>query len=204
MRRIDKNMDNSSKKLLILYIPMVMALSGCMTQIEFTYYVDPTYGRVTYEDLSRPPEPHKWKIMAESIPHAFHSDAMLLDRIHRVLRKSGIAIPVNESYDGELKVFFNCLADGRYVMEQVLRDSPLGPYGGSGNFPLNFEMEIEFREARTTIKRVYEHTVHATMGNVRGPEGVEPLSGEGGYLEAEGRVIDEMMLAALKDIEQEK
>ncbi len=201
MRRIDKDMNNLSKKLLILTIPMVMALSGCMPERECTFYVDPTYGQVTYEDLSRPPEPPKWKIVAKSFPNGLYSDTMLFNRIHQVLKKSGVAIPVDESYDAELKVVFNCLTGPGYVTEKVIRKHPFGSFGKAKHYPTNYEMEIELiGEARTTIERSYKHTIHSTPGFVSGPEGVESCLAKG--REAEGRVIDEMMLTALKDIEQ--
>jgi hypothetical protein len=156
----------------------------------FLVYIDPTFNRVAYEDLSLTSTLHKWKITAESGRNVHHSDSMLLDLLKQIVMKTDFAIPVNKGYDGELRVIFRYHNQG-YDPNDILYKAKYG-------------MVIQLKEKNVITKqKAYKHSLIFTLENhIPAPKGEGPYRGEMREVEGEARIIEEMFLRGLKEITQ--
>jgi len=98
-------------KLLCVLILVFFCLFGCATTRS---YVDPGYGRATYDDIIRRSAPYRVKIFVEFQRNGEHlpqADSELMGHVERVVRGTGFAIPATQDISGELKVVVNNIAD---------------------------------------------------------------------------------------------
>jgi hypothetical protein len=164
-------------------------------------YVDPTYSRATYNDITRKAEPYKWRIVVEFQRNRTHLpsvDGELLAAVERTVRASGIAVPAPEGSSGQLKVVVNNIAD--------LRTARTKGFGTGLTFGLvgstvsdYYEMDVELSmNGRISRRSDYKHAIHTTVGNASGPPGVEPLSTSAALAKA----LEQMLLNFLKDLQQ--
>ena len=185
----------------ILALAFVLPLvSGCISPKS---YVDPTFGKVKYDDLTRRAEPYKWRIVVEFQRNGTHlpsADNSVLSHVERVVRASGMAIPSTEPNVGELKVIINNVADRAASATKGFGTGLT--FGLIGSTVTDFyEMDVVLIENGKTIQKAgYKHALHTTIGNADGPEGLEPMTTSAAF----GIVIEQLMLNALKDLEREK
>lgn len=183
------------------FIAVVMALfaTACVNP---TSYVDPAYGKVSYEDLTRRAVPYQWRLKAEFQRNGVgfpKVDGELLGHVERVVRASGMAVPTSDAVAPELKVIVNNVAD---VGQAAAKGFGTGlTFGLAGSQVTDFyEMEIVFADGDKVIKKSgYKHALHSTIGNARGPAGLTPMT----VSEAFAKVVEQLVLNALKDIETE-
>lgn len=177
-----------------------LMLTGCVSTKS---YVDPNYGKVKYEDLARRTEPYRWRVVAEfqrngsRLPAA---DAELMGHVERVIRASGFAVPTSEASAPEIKVIVNNVADlGSAAGKGFGTGLTFGLAGSS--ISDYYEMEVVLTDGKNVLKKTgYKHAIHSTVGNTNGPEGLEPMSTAAAF----GKVVEQLLLNALKDIEREK
>jgi len=186
-------------KLRVGLLALVMSsLAGCVSTNSF---VDPAYGRATYDDITRRTEPYKWRIVVEFQRNGAHlpeADSELMSNVERVLLASGIAIPSPEGGSGQIKVVVNNIA--------AIGSAGTKGFGTGLTFGLvgttvsdYYEMEVELSVNGKVVRRSgYKHAIHTTLGNARGPQGVEAVS----VPAALSKVLEQMMLNCLKDLQQ--
>ncbi len=189
---------NQFLKIVISFGAAVVFFSGCVSP---RTVVDPTYGKVKYEDLSRSSDPFKWKLTVEFQRNGQHFpkvDTTLRDHAERVLRASGLIVPTPDPTPGEIKVVLNNIAD--------LDSARAKGFGTGFTFGLvgttvtdHYEMEITISANGKVIKKTgLKHALHTTIGNASIPEGLEVLPTSTAF----GRVVEQMLLNALKELQQ--
>lgn len=181
-----------------LLIVAISSIVGCASPKSF---VDPTYGRATYADITRRAEPYKWRIVVECQRNGAHVpevDGELMGDVERVVRASGIAIPSPEGSSGQLKVVVNDIAATESAGWKGFVTGLT--FGLVGSTAIDYyEMEAELSMNGKSIKRSgYKHAIHTTVGNASGPQGVEAMS----LSEAFSGVLEQMLLNFLKDLQQ--
>jgi len=181
-----------------LLIIVMSSLVGC---VSIKSYVDPTYSRATYNDITRRADPYKWRIVVEFQRNGTHlpkADSELMGNVERVVRASGMAIPSPEGSSGQLKVVVNNIADmGTARAKGFGTGLTLGLVGST--ISDYYEMEAELSMNGKIIRRsAYKHALHSTVGNASGPQGVEAMSPSASF----SKVIEQLMLNFLKDLQQ--
>jgi hypothetical protein len=92
-------------------VVLVLLLSGCLMPKS---YVDPAYSEISYDDITRRPEPYRLEIITEFQRHGEHfpkGDQMLKSHVDRIVRATSFAIPVTENAEGILKIVVNNFGD---------------------------------------------------------------------------------------------
>lgn len=183
----------------LLLLPLVaIALTGC---ISAKSYVDPTYAKATYEDLKRKAEPAKWQIKVEFQRNGEkfeRADGFLKDQVERVVRASGIAVPTVEATAPVLRVVLNNVADmGTAAGKGFGTGLTFGLVGSTvtDGYVMNVALAANGKEFKAPE---YKHAVHTAIGNASGPAGIQPMT----LNEAVMKAIEQMLLNALKDIDQ--
>jgi hypothetical protein len=177
-----------------------LILTGC---ISTKSYVDPNYGKVKYEDIARRTEPYRWRLLAEFQRNGSRLpavDAELMGHVERVIRASGIVEPTTEVSAPVIKVIVNNIADFGSAIGKGLGTG--FSFGHAGNTVSDYyEMEVVLTDGMSVTKKTgYKHAIHTTIGNINGPEGLEPMSINAAF----GKVIEQLILNVLKDIERDK
>lgn len=176
---------------------ILLLATGCSNT-----YVDPSYGKVSYDDLTPQSPPLQWQLVTEfqrngvAYPRA---DKILYTNVERVMQESKIAIPVTNSTAPELKVVVNNIGD---INDAMAKGFGTGlTLGLVGNLVTDYyEMEITLTDGDKVIRKSgYKHAIHTTVGNASGPTGVKSVSPSMAF----STVVEQLVLNALKDIENE-
>ena len=163
--------------------------------------VDTTVPKVAYDDVTKRPQPLQLKLSVEfqrngqPFPNA---DAMLRDNAERVLRASGVIVPVASSPEGEIRIVVNNIADmGDAVAKGFGSGLTLGLVGTTVTDA--YQMEVTLTSSGKTIRRDnVKHALHTAIGNTTFPEGTEVLEPATAF----GRVVEQMLLRVLRDMQQ--
>jgi hypothetical protein len=177
---------------------MALFITGCSQS-----YVDPSYGKVAYENLNRRDVPAQWQITVEfqrngvAFPRV---DELLRENVERVVRASGVAVPAVDAAAPELRVVVNNIADINKAMAKGFGTGLT--LGLAGSLVTDYyEMEIVLTDGGKVFRKSgYKHAIHTAVGNSSGPTGVVASAS---LSEAFNTVVEELMLNALKDIENE-
>lgn len=185
-------------KQILMLVAALFVLPACVGQKS---YVDPRYGRATYGDIIRRPEPYKLKIVVEFQRNGKHLpqvDKELMEHVERIVRGSGFAVPASESTAGELKVIVNNVGDvGKAAAKGFSTGLTLGLVGST--LTDNYEMEAILSIKGKVIKRTdYKHAIHTTVGRTSGPEGAEPMTVSAAF----GKVVEQLILNFLNDVQR--
>ena len=185
-------------KLVFVLILVFFSLFGCATTKSF---VDPGYGRATYDDIIRRSEPYRVKIIVEFQRNGKHFpqvDSELMGHVERVVRGTGFIIPATQGTSGELKVIVNNIADlGKAAAKGVGTGLTLGLVGSTVTD--YYEMESTLSLNDKVIKRTnYKHALHSTVGLKKAPEGLEPMTPSAAF----GKVVEQLILNFLNDIQK--
>jgi hypothetical protein len=176
---------------------ILLLAAGCSNT-----YVDPSFGKVSYDDLTRLTPPLKWQIKTEfqrngvAFPQA---NKELSTHVKRVIRASGIAIPSTNTTVPIIKIVVNNISDiGTAAAKGFGTGLTLGLVGSLVTD--YYEMEITLTDGDKVIRKSgYKHAIHTTAGNASGPTGVKSVS----LSVAFSNVVEQLVLNALKDIEKE-
>lgn len=188
-----------SIKCFLLVVGMALSITGC---VRSTSYVDPSYGKVGYENLTRRVTPYQWQITAEFQRNGTHFakvDESLLGKVELVVRASGMATPSTDASAPKLKVIVNNIAD---LGEARAKGFGTGlTFGLAGSLVTDFyEMEVALTDGDKVIRKTgYRHALYSTIGNASGPPGLTPTTPAEGF----SKIVEQLMLNALKDIEKE-
>jgi hypothetical protein len=183
----------------IFLLPLIaLALTGCISPKS---YVDPTFGKTSYEDLKRKVAPPKWQIQVEFQRNGERYDraeGFVKDQVEKVVRASGVATPTSDLAAPVLKVVLNNVADmGSAAGKGFGTGLTFGLVGSTvtDGYVMNTSLTLAGKEVRASE---YKHAVHTTIGNTSGPAGLTPMTSA----EAVSKAIEQMLLNALKDLEK--
>lgn len=173
------------------------ALAGCISPKSV---VDPTFPKLSYEDVKKRSEPLKLKLQVEFQRNGKHypgADATLRDNAERVLRSSGVVTPVAAQEEGEMKLVVNNIADtGAAASKGFGTGLTFGLVGTTVTDA--YEMSLAITANGKTITRTeIKHAIHTSIGNTTIPEGLEVVTPNDAF----GRVVEQMLLRSLKDIQ---
>ena len=94
-----------------LLLPIFLCTFGCFSTKVF---VDPTFGKAKYTDIIQRSEPFKWKLITEFQRNGVHlpaADSELRGHVERILKGSGMAVPITGPGDTIFKVIVNNTSD---------------------------------------------------------------------------------------------
>lgn len=184
-------------KLPFIFIGFILIFSmlGCGS---LKSYVDPQYGRATYDEIIRRSEPYKLRIIVKFQRNGKHFqkfDSELLGHVESVVRTSGFATPVTEDMDGELKVIVNNIGNMKKAWAKGFVTSLT--FGLIGSTVTDFyEMRAILSVDDKVIERKeYKHAIHTTVGLKNELEGLEPMSPSAAIT----KVIEQLILNFLED-----
>ena len=175
-----------------------LALTGCLTPKSF---VDPSFPKVTYEDLKRRPEPLRLKVDVEfqRMGERFlRAETLLKDNTERILRASGIIVPAADQGEGAIRVVVNNTGD---VGEARAKGFGTGlTFGAVGNTVTDrYEMSVTIvASGKTVTKTGIKHAIHTAIGNTETPPGLEVMLPNVAF----ERALEQMLLRALQEMQQ--
>lgn len=185
-------------KSVLAAIVMSVSLSACMSAKSF---VDPAQQKVSYDDLKRRDVPLKLKLAVEfqrngeAFPKA---DPVLRDQVERILRASGLIVPVAEAGEGEIKVTVNNIADRAGAAAKGFGTGLT--FGLAGTTVMDaYEMSIEITVGDKKVGRTgIKHAIYTAIGNTSVPDNVEvfPIN------VAFGKVVEQMVVRSLRDMQK--
>jgi hypothetical protein len=164
-------------------------------------YVDPSYGKIQYDNLVKPAQPYRLKLKVEFQRNGQHLaavDSELLQQVDSVVRASGFAAPVGdgESASDSLTIVVNNIAD--------LAEARRKGFGTGSTLYLkgsvvtdNYEMQATAAIAGKTVsKSGYKEAILTVIGHASGPEGVPAMT----VTEAFNKVVEQLILQFLRDL----
>jgi hypothetical protein len=185
--------------MLLFLLSIALFSFGCVSSKS---YVDPAFGKVTYDSLPIPANPHKLSITAEFQRNGVHLpevDSELYGHVERVLRASRFAVPAQDKSEGAIKVVVNNIAD-------IEKAKSMGfgtgfTFGAAGSWITDYyEMNVEYVLGEKSFnKSGYKHQLHTTIGNKKGPEGVLPVTAAAGFAD----IVEDLLLNFLGDLYKE-
>jgi len=183
---------------LVAVFVAAFALTGCISSKSF---VDPSFPKVAYEEVKKRTEPLKLKLAVEfqrngqPFPRA---DTTLRDNAERVLRGSGVVTPVAAQEEGEMKLIVNNIADlGAAGAKGFGTGLTFGLVGTTVTDAYEMSLTITVK-GKTVTRTAIKHAIHTGIGNTTIPEGQEVVPLDVAF----GRVVEQMLLRSLKDIQQ--
>lgn len=115
-------MFNPLKSVVLLAI-VTFGIGGCMSPKSF---VDPAYPKVSYDQITKRQSPLRLNLTVEFQRNGEHLpkvDSTLRDNTERVLRASGVIVPVSDASEGQIRVVVNNIADrGPQQPKDLARD----------------------------------------------------------------------------------
>lgn len=187
-----------SIKGIVVAVLSSFVLSACISAKSF---VDPTQPKVSYEELTKRPELLKLKLAVEfqrnGQPYP-RVDTILKDNVERVLRATGLIVPVDSAGDGEIKVTLNNIAD---IGGAAAKGFGTGlTFGLAGTTVMDaYEMSISISMGgKTVTKNEIKHALYTAIGNTTLPEGVEVFPMNVAF----GRVVEQMIIRALHEMQK--
>jgi hypothetical protein len=180
---------------LIAVVASALLFTGCISSKSF---VDPTYPKVTYEQLQRRPAPLKLTLTTqfqrngEAFPRA---DPTLRDNVERVLRASGVIVPTAEGSEGVVRITVNNIADmGAAAGKGFGTGLTFGLVGSTVTDA--YEMSVTIVVGNNTFARTsVRHALHTAIGNTPIPAGLDAVAPQVAF----ERVLEQMLLRVLKE-----
>lgn len=174
-----------------------VVLSACVNPRSF---VDPSQPKLSYENLNKRSEPLKLKLAVEfqrngePFPKA---DTTLRDNSERILRGTGVVIPAENGYEGEIKIVVNNIADRGQAATKGFGTGLT--FGLVGTTVMDaYEMSVTITaNGKTVTRTAIKHALFTAIGNTSLPEGVEAVPINVAF----GRVLEQMLLRALQDFQ---
>ena len=185
---------------ILVVVGLSIGLFGCISPKSF---VDPSAQKFTYDDIKRRVESVKLRLSVEFQRHGLpypKADPSLKDSAERTLRATGVIIPTDVDSVGEIKIIVNNTADTATAAAKGFGTGlTFGLIGSTvqDNYELTMTITIK---GRTITKSGIKHSIFTTIGNAAAPEGVQTSPS----VVAFSKVLEQMILQALKDVENSK
>jgi hypothetical protein len=188
-----------SVQYLFAVIVSCFAISGCIAPKSF---VDPSVQKVSYEQVKKTSEPLRLKLIVEFQRNGEHlpkADSTLKDNTERILRGTGVIIPVEERSVGEIHVTVNNTGDtGSAAAKGIGTGLTLGLVGSTVMDAYELTLSISVN-GQTTTKSQIKHAMYTAIGNTTLPPEVETVPINVGFQ----RVLEQMILRALIEMQQD-
>ena len=189
-------MFNPLKSVVLLAI-VTFGIGGCMSPKSF---VDPAYPKVSYDQITKRQSPLRLNLTVEFQRNGEHLpkvDSTLRDNTERVLRASGVIVPVSDASEGQIRVVVNNIADrGAAAAKGFGTGLTFGLVGTTVTDA--YEMAVAITAKGKTVERVaVKHALHTAIGNTAIPEGLETMPLNAAF----ERVLEQMVLRVLQDIQ---
>jgi hypothetical protein len=186
----------------ILFVGMMFfALAGCGTRPPAKSFLGASYPQVGYREIQARSAPLRLHLAVEFQRNGEpfpKGDVPLKDYANRILVDSGVVVPVEEGVEGEMRLVLNNIADSDTVAVEAARKSlPLWMLGKTITDTYEMSMSVT-RGGKVTSRTGIQHAVHTAIGNMAVPEGVESFPQN----QAFGKVLEQMLLRALKDMQR--
>lgn len=187
----------SKMKFIILYTIFSLTIAGCISPKSF---VDPTYPKVSYDEVKRKETPLRLILLTEfqrNGEHLTKVDSILRDNTERVLRTSGVITPVVSDGEGQIKVIVNNVGDkGAAAAKGFGTGLTFGLVGTSVTDA--YEMTVSITVNGKTVERTaIKHALHTAIGNTSVPDGMETMPINAAF----ERVLEQMILRVLRDMQ---
>jgi len=168
-------------------------------------YVDPTLGHLAYSDLTAASASRPVTLIVEFQTRGKRNLAATnstYDRVSTVLRGSGLfsGVQANGSPDADrLEIVMNNVGDiGKAVSKGIGTGLTLGLVGSMVTDGYEFTATYTV-PGKPPVTKTYQHALHTTVGNKKGPPGLKPLSTQ----EAFDQVVEDLVLHLLRDLEKD-
>ena len=176
-------------------VMMAVALTACMSTKSF---LDPSFPKISYEELQKPLQPKKLKVTAEFQRNGKHLekvDQSISDSTERILRASGLAIPGSDGSDGTIHVVLNNIADIGGAVGKGLGTGLT--FGLAGSLVTDaYEMQVTIKVGGKTFTRTaVKHALHSAIGRAATPKGIETMPLQTAF----ERLFEQMLLRVLKE-----
>lgn len=190
---------NIRRRIVLGSVIASFALAGCASPKKS--YLGASFPRVAYKDIAHRSTPLRLKLAVEFQRNGEHfpkGDIPLKDYTAWILRDSGVILPVDDQEEGQIRVVLNNVADSGDIAAWAARTGyPAWVVGKTITDAYELSMFITTKEgaiSRTGIK----HAVHTTIGNMSIPEDIQTFPQN----QAFGKVLEQMILRALEDMQQ--
>ena len=187
-------------KISSLFVVSTAALicSGCLSMKS---YVDQSYSKVRYEDLSKSGQALALRVNVEFLRNGTRfpkADGELRGHVERVLRGSGLITP-SASADGEITIAVDNVGDrGAAAAKGVGTGLTLGLAGSTVQDAYTMTVTLN-AGGKTVTKAGYKHVLITTVGRKQAPAGLTPTTPTAGF----GTVVEQMLLNALSDLQKD-
>ena len=179
----------------------LVALAGCGAPPPVKSFLGASYPKVTYKEIQPRSAPLRLHLAVEFQRNGEpfpKGDVPLKDYANRILVNSRVITPVEEGGEGEIRIVLNNIADPETVAVETAHSGlPLWMLGKTITDTYEMSVFVTTRgisASRTGIK----HAVHTAIGNMAVPETVETFH----HKQAFARVLEQMLLQALKDMQR--
>ena len=164
--------------------------------------MDPTFPKISYDEINKRSEPLKLKLAAEFQRNGTHyekADTILKDNSERILRGTGVIMPSVEPVDGEITIVCNNVGDsGSAAAKGIGIGLTFGAIGNTVTDGYKLSVLIKTKDGRTISRGEIIHALHTAIGNTSVPEGVETVLPNVAF----ERVLEQMLLKAIKDMQE--
>lgn len=189
----------SLSRSLALLVLIGFSLAGCVAPRSF---VDPGFQAVSYEDVVRRDPPLRLQLVTEFQRNGKHlpkADPILRDNAERILRASGVIVPVSGGEDGEISIVVNNLGSLAGAFGKGFSTGLT--FGLAGNTVTDgYEMAVSITLDGRTIERTgVRHALHTLVGRGSPPDGLETMPLQAGF----ERVLEQMLLGVLHDMQHQ-
>ncbi len=178
-----------------LALAFCLAATACVSPKSF---VDPSYPKVAYDEIKRPQQPLKIALTSQfqrngaPLPAA---DSTLKDNSERVIRASGLMVPVSEGADGTVHIVVNNIADtGAAAAKGLGTGLTFGLVGTTVTDAYEMTVTINIG-GKSFTRSAVRHAFHTAVGNTSTPAGLEVVPPGVAFQ----RVFEQMLLRVLKE-----
>jgi len=195
LRPVPKIMKQQIRLRVLFALASSLAFSGCITPKSF---VDPSVTKQTYEDLQHPAQPLRLTLAVAfqrngvPLPKA---DSTLRDDTERILRASGVILPVSGGSEGQIKVTVNNIADKSAAAAKGFGTGLT--FGLVGSTVMDaYELSVAITVGSKTFTRTaVRHAIYTMIGNTTAPAGVETVPPNVAFQ----RVLEQMLIRVLRE-----
>jgi len=184
-------------RLVFLLALLSLSTAGCISAKSF---VDPTYPKVSYDDVEKRHPPLRLTLITEFQRNGEHVpkvDSLLRDNTERVLRASGVIEPVSDGGEGEIKVVVNNIGDmGKAAAKGFGTGLTFGLVGSTVTDAYEMTLSIT-ANGKTVEQTAVKHALHSAVGNTTIPDGLETMPPAVAF----ERVLEQLILRALRDMQ---
>lgn len=188
-----------------IFILISFVLIGCAASPKS--FLGASFPKLTYNDVKKRSEPLRLKLIVEFQRNGQDfpkGDIPLRDYAAQILAETGVISPidvvsaVDHQGEGTVKIVLNNIANNATVAAEA--SGPNVPLWMIGKTITDaYEMSMFITTHGKTISRTgIEHAFHTAIGNMEIPDGIETFP----FDEAFGRMLRQMILRALQDMQQ--